>query len=116
MHAGAGLLRNDRSLRPVWFSVATMIRQLQGFNGRALRLPSDDPTVWMYLWEDGPRKLITAWRYAGTSRRTRRGMASPTWEWGKARRRRSSPWPAPNAPSNPPPTKILRLLSKRRQK
>ena len=67
MHAGAGLLRNDRSLRPVWFSVATMIRQLQGFHGRALRLPSDDPAVWMYLWEDGPRKLITAWRYAGTS-------------------------------------------------
>jgi hypothetical protein len=32
-----------------------------------LRLPSDDPTVWMYLWEDGPRKLITAWRHASTS-------------------------------------------------
>jgi hypothetical protein len=68
MHAGAGLLRNDNSVRPSWFTVATMIRQLQGFNGRALRLPSDDPKVWMFLWEDGQRKLITAWRYEGTSK------------------------------------------------
>lgn len=66
-HAGAGLLRNDLSLRPSWFSVATMIRQLQGFNGRALRLPSADPKVWIYLWDDGHRKLITAWRYEGTA-------------------------------------------------
>ncbi len=68
MHAGAGLLRNDCSLRPVWFTVATMIRQLQGFNGRALRLPSADPKVWMYLWEDAQRKVVTAWRYEGTSK------------------------------------------------
>ena len=68
MHAGAGLLRNDGSVRPSWLTMATMIRQLQGFNGRALRLPSDDPRVWMYLWEDGHRKLITAWRYEGTSK------------------------------------------------
>ncbi len=68
MHAGAGLLRNDGSLRPLWFTVATLIRQLQGFDGRALRLPSADPKVWMYLWDDGKRKLVTAWRYEGTSK------------------------------------------------
>ncbi len=67
LHAGAGLLRNDLSVRPLWFTVATMIRQLQGFEGRAQRLPSADPKVWMFLWQDGKRKVISAWRYEGTS-------------------------------------------------
>ncbi|MEI6167106.1 MAG: hypothetical protein WCS52_07915 [bacterium] len=65
-HAGAGLLRNDLTVRPQWFTVATMIRQLQGFEGKALRLPSADPKVWMFLWKTGTRQLITAWRYEGT--------------------------------------------------
>jgi hypothetical protein len=67
-HAGAGLLRNDTSVRPVWFTTATMIRQLQGFNGMAIRLPSTDPKVWMFLWEDGQRKVVTAWRFEGKSK------------------------------------------------
>jgi hypothetical protein len=68
MHAGAGLLRDDSSVRPSWITVATMIRQLQGFRGRALRLPSDDPRVWLCLWEDGSRRLITGWRDEGTGK------------------------------------------------
>ncbi len=60
-HAGAGLLRNDRTIRPSWITTATMIRQLQGFEGKALRLPSENPDVWMFLWEDGDRRLLTAW-------------------------------------------------------
>ncbi|OGV56004.1 MAG: hypothetical protein A2X45_21180 [Lentisphaerae bacterium GWF2_50_93] len=67
-HAGAGLLRNDSSVRPVWLTTATLIRQLQGFNGKALRLPAADPKVWMFLWDDGKRKVVTAWRYEGTSK------------------------------------------------
>ncbi len=67
MHAGAGLLRNDLSLRPLWFTVAAMIRQLQGFSGKALRLPSKDPRVWMLLWQDGQRRLVTAWTTSGTA-------------------------------------------------
>jgi hypothetical protein len=61
MHAGAGLLRDDGTIRPVWLTVATMIRQLQGFEGKALRLFPDDPNVWAFLWQDGDRRLITAW-------------------------------------------------------
>jgi hypothetical protein len=61
MHAGAGLLRNDLSLRPQWFTLATMMRQLQGFTGRALRLPSADPGTWLLLWQDGERRRLTAW-------------------------------------------------------
>ena len=66
MHAGAGLLRNDGSIRPVWLTVATMIRQLQGFEGAALRIPTDDPNVWIYLWEQDGRKLVTAWTLGET--------------------------------------------------
>ena len=61
MHAGAGLLRNDASVRPAWLTVATMIRQLQGLDGRALRLPSPDPGVWAYLWQQGDRRVVAAW-------------------------------------------------------
>lgn len=68
MHAGAGLLRNDLSVRPVWFTVATMLRQLQGFTGRARRLPVADPRVWMFLWQDGARQLISAWTYDGKAK------------------------------------------------
>lgn len=60
-HAGAGLLRNDGSMRPSWVTVATMIRQLQGFNGPALRLPTTDNNTWMFLWQDDNRRILTAW-------------------------------------------------------
>ncbi|MBA3698175.1 MAG: discoidin domain-containing protein [Planctomycetes bacterium] len=60
-HAGAGLLRNDGSIRPVWLTTATMIRQLQGIDGRAVRLPHADPNVWAFLWQDGERRVVSAW-------------------------------------------------------
>lgn len=63
LHAGAGLLRNDGSMRPSWLTVATMIRQLQGFEGRALRLPHPDPKVWLFLWQDGARRVISGWTH-----------------------------------------------------
>jgi len=67
MHAGAGLLRNDMSTRPSWLTVATMIRQLQGFKGHALRLPTADPNVWLFLWQDGQRRVVTAWTLGQTT-------------------------------------------------
>lgn len=60
-HAGAGLLRNDGSIRPAWLTTATMIRQLQGFGDRAVRLPHPDPNVWAFLWQDGERRVVSAW-------------------------------------------------------
>lgn len=60
-HAGAGLLRNDGSIRPAWLTTATMIRQLQGFSGRALRLTHPDKNVWAFLWQDGNRRVVGAW-------------------------------------------------------
>lgn len=68
MHAGAGLLRNDGSLRPSWLTTATAIRQLQGFEGRAIRLPHDDPNVWMLAWHDDQRCVIAAWTIGGPTK------------------------------------------------
>lgn len=61
-HGGAGLLRDDGSLRPSWFTVATMIRMLHGVKGKGLRLPHPDERARIYLWElPGGSQLITAW-------------------------------------------------------
>jgi hypothetical protein len=66
MHAGAGLCRNDDSLRPAWFTYATLIRQFVGVKpGRALRISHDDPNVWIHLWERDGQPLLTAWTVAG---------------------------------------------------
>lgn len=67
-HAGAGLLRNDGSMRPSWLTVATMIRQLQGFDGRALRLPHPDPKVWLFLWQDGTRRVVSGWTHGDATK------------------------------------------------
>jgi len=61
MHAGAGLLRNDGSVRPSWITTATVIRQLQGFEGKAIRLPHADPNVWLLAWHDDQRFIVAAW-------------------------------------------------------
>ncbi len=67
-HAGAGLLRNDNSLRPSWFTVATLIRQFEGVDLKsALRLDVGDPNVWAYLWTRSEKPFLTAWTVEGTA-------------------------------------------------
>jgi hypothetical protein len=61
MHAGAGLVRNDNSLRPAWFTMATMMRQMQGFEGKATRLPHSDPNVWLLHWKNEQKSMVAAW-------------------------------------------------------
>jgi hypothetical protein len=66
-HAGSGLIRNDGSLRPSLFSLATMIRQLDGVpDGRVPRLVSADPRLWMYRWKKGADSVVTVWTPEGT--------------------------------------------------
>lgn len=66
-HAGSGLLRNDNSLRPSFFSVATLIRQFDGVDIKsALRLDFGDPNVWVYLWTRQDNPFITAWTVQGS--------------------------------------------------
>ncbi len=61
MHAGAGLIRDDGTLRPSWFTTATLIRQLAGFEGKARRLKHADKDVWLLRWERADRIVIAAW-------------------------------------------------------
>ncbi len=61
-HAGAGLLRNDLSLRPSFFTVANQTRQLEGaMETRVPRLRTEDPDVWMYYWNRPQGGVLTAW-------------------------------------------------------
>jgi hypothetical protein len=68
MHAGAGLIRDDGTLRPSWFTMATLMRQLAGFNGRADRLPHEDPNVWILRWTNGDRSIVAAWTIGDETR------------------------------------------------
>lgn len=61
MHAGAGLVRDDGTLRPSWFTMATLMRQLAGFDGTAERITHDDPDVWILRWRDDQRSVVAAW-------------------------------------------------------
>lgn len=67
MHAAAGLQRDDGTLKPSWLTYATLIRQLEGIPGAALRLPHPDPRVRVYLWQRGGSPLLTAWTSEGSA-------------------------------------------------
>ncbi|WP_230773183.1 glycoside hydrolase family protein [Roseiconus lacunae] len=60
-HAGAGLVRDEGTLRPSWFTVATATRQLSGVTGKARRLPHPNPNVWLYQWSTATKTLTVAW-------------------------------------------------------
>ena len=65
-HAAAGLVRNDSSLKPSYFSVATMLRELAGMaQGPSPRLPDPNPNIWLYAWETPKGKVLTAWTVNG---------------------------------------------------
>ncbi len=61
MHAGAGLIRDDGTIRPSWFTMATLMRELQGFDGKAERVKHSDPNVWILRWKNDQRQCIAAW-------------------------------------------------------
>ncbi len=61
MHAGAGLVRDDGSMRPSWLTMATLMRQLQGMEGKAVRIPHPDPNVWLLEWRAADRAVVAAW-------------------------------------------------------
>lgn len=62
MHGGAGVIRNDGSLRPSFFTLSTLSRQLDGaMDVRVPRLMTSDPKVWMYRWKRANDYVVTAW-------------------------------------------------------
>ena len=68
MHACSGVLRDDFSRKPSWYTLGTLIRQLHGVRGGARRLPHPDDNVWLMEWDAGGQPLLTAWTVDGTAR------------------------------------------------
>ena len=61
MFGASGVVRDDETLKPSWFTYATLIRQLDGVQTGALRLPYPDPNVRLYAWTRGQETILTAW-------------------------------------------------------
>lgn len=59
--APGGVMHDDGTLKPSWFTYATLIRQLDGVTGGAMRIPTDDDNVRVYLWKRGDKPVLTAW-------------------------------------------------------
>ena len=67
-HACSGVLRNDFSRKPSWYTLGTLIRQLHGVNGGARRLPHPDENLWLLEWDAGGEPLLVAWTAGETAR------------------------------------------------
>ena len=68
MHACSGLLRDDFTEKPSWFTFGTLVRQFKNVKGQAVRLPHKDENVWLLKWNEGGKPLLTAWTVDGAAR------------------------------------------------
>jgi len=67
-HAASGLLRNDSSPKPSYFSVATLLRELGGMSqGPSPRLADPDPNIWIYAWDTPKGRVLAAWTVEGVA-------------------------------------------------
>ncbi len=66
-HAASGVMRNDGSRKPSYYTFGTLTRQFRDVVGGAVRLPHPDPNVWLMEWDNGGKPLVTAWTVNGTS-------------------------------------------------
>ncbi len=65
-HAASGVLRNDFSRRPSWYTYATLIRQLHRAEaGR--RLLHENEAVWLQTWRRDGRTMLMAYCITGTA-------------------------------------------------
>ncbi|MGO9113293.1 MAG: discoidin domain-containing protein [Thermoguttaceae bacterium] len=67
LFSASGVIRDDGSLKPSWFTYATLIRQLDGVTERATKVPFDDSNVRVYLWKRGDKTIVTAWAIQDTA-------------------------------------------------
>jgi len=68
MHACSGVLNNDFTEKPSWFTFGTLVRQFRNVQGGAARLPHANESVWLLKWDDGGKPLLTAWAVEDTAR------------------------------------------------
>ena len=66
LYAASGLVRDDNSLKPAWFTYATLIRQI-GSAEKGIRLPFPDDNIRLYAWRKNDKLLLTAWTVSGIS-------------------------------------------------
>jgi len=64
-HTCSGVLRDDLSRKPSWYTLGTAIRQMTGVRGGARRMPHPDPNVWLLEWDARGKPLLTAWTVDG---------------------------------------------------
>ena len=67
LFSASGVIRDDGSLKPAWFTYATLIRQLDGVTRRPTKVPFDDANVRVYLWKRGDKTIVTAWAIQDTA-------------------------------------------------
>jgi hypothetical protein len=85
-HAASGVMRNESTLKPSWFSYATLIRELEGTRG-GQRLPYPDPNVRLFAWPRGNSMVLSAWAINGTAKLDLKlGEATVTDSFGHRRR------------------------------
>lgn len=85
-HAAAGVLRNDLTRRPSWYSYATLIRQLDDVTpDQQIDLGVDN--TWAYTWNRDGKLLITAWSITDTAPfKLELGPATVTDAFGASRK------------------------------
>lgn len=64
LYAASGLVRDDNSLKPSWFTYATLIRQLNKITD-GMRLPYPDENIRLYLWKKEDEIILSAWTVTG---------------------------------------------------
>ncbi|MBN2138594.1 MAG: hypothetical protein JW720_12375 [Sedimentisphaerales bacterium] len=68
MHACSGLLRDDFTEKPSWFTFGTLVRQFKNVAGGAVRLPHKNENIWLLKWDDGGKPLLTVWTVEGRAK------------------------------------------------
>ena len=67
LHAAEGLLRDDGSLKPAWFTYATLIRSLDGMTGGRRLCRTRTPTCASTRWQmQNGKTVLSAWAVDGT--------------------------------------------------
>ena len=63
-HGASGIFRNDGTMKPSFFSYATLIRTLDGAQPTG-RIDYPDKNVRLYGWKRGDKQILSAWAVEG---------------------------------------------------
>jgi hypothetical protein len=68
LFSASGVVRDDGSLKPSWFTFATLLRQLDGVTQKPIKMTFEDGNVRAYLWKRDGKPIVSAWAIQGTAR------------------------------------------------